>query len=55
MYEFRTKIPSLQAFDEYVERDLDTIETSRVILRSIKFEWQEKNAGLVLSILIKGR
>ncbi len=53
MYEFRTKIPSLQAFEEYVERDLDRVKIASAELRTITFEWQEKDAGLVLGILIK--
>lgn len=50
---FVTKVPALQTFEDYVERNLDTDEVASSVLNTTQFQWQPKFAGLVFGILLK--
>lgn len=49
-YTFKVNDPRNERFDDYVERDLDAIQTASADINSGTFAWTVQTGGLVLSI-----
>lgn len=50
---FVTKIPSLQMFEDYTERDLNRNILANGEINATRFQWTPKHAGLVLGTVNK--